>query len=421
MIDKLIRILEKMNVDWEIYFSKSQVTSVKFRKIKEIEIERSTHKIVGGVGVRVIVDGYIGFSYLSGFSWSEEKLENLVKSAYKIAKLSKNYHPGFPVPKAYPTVKGLYDKDIERLALENLISWGHDLLDIPQSGEASIGSEVREREIVNSNGINVRDRSTEFAMHLYLYSKGKGTGSHFGIYRTLPNVEREIINIKENATWEFELSRNAKKIHGFSGEIIIEPKALASIFSIFLPNVLAKNVYLGKSRFSKVGEVVSSENFTLIDDPTLEGGTNSYPFDGEGNPGRRKLIVKNGILTSFLADEKYGRLLHIEGGNASRSYNSTPEISTSNIIILPGDSALEEGVFIRAVYGEHTANSITGEFSLNIELGYKVQRGEAIPFKGNMIVGNVFEMLRNITEIGKDVERIGAFIAPKVVTYSKII
>ncbi|RLF92028.1 TldD/PmbA family protein, partial [Thermococci archaeon] len=194
-----------------------------------------------------------------------------------------------------------------------------------------------------------------------------------------------------------------------------------SIFSIFLPNVLAKNVYLGKSRFSKVGEVVSSENFTLIDDPTLEGGTNSYPFDGEGNPGRRKLIVKNGILTSFLADEKYGRLLHIEGGNASRSYNSTPEISTSNIIILPGDSALEEGVFIRAVYGEHTANSITGEFSLNIELGYKVQRGEAIPFKGNMIVGNVFEMLRNITEIGKDVERIGAFIAPKVVTYSKII
>ncbi|RLF91279.1 TldD/PmbA family protein, partial [Thermococci archaeon] len=172
MIDKLIRILEKMNVDWEIYFSKSQVTSVKFRKIKEIEIERSTHKIVGGVGVRVIVDGYIGFSYLSGFSWSEEKLENLVKSAYKIAKLSKNYHPGFPVPKAYPTVKGLYDKDIERLALENLISWGHDLLDIPQSGEASIGSEVREREIVNSNGINVRDRSTEFAMHLYLYSKG---------------------------------------------------------------------------------------------------------------------------------------------------------------------------------------------------------------------------------------------------------
>ncbi|MFA4662741.1 TldD/PmbA family protein [Pyrococcus kukulkanii] len=421
MIDKLIKILENMNVDWEIYFSKSQVTSIKFRKIKEVEIERSTYRIVGGVGVRVIVNSYIGFSYLSGFSWSEEKLENLVKNAYKIAKLSKNYHPGFPVPKAYSTVKGLYDKNIEELTIETLISWGNSLLDVPQNGEASIGFEVREREIINSNGINVRDKGTEFAMHLYLYSKGKGTGSHFEVYRTLPNVEEEILKIKENASWEFELSSNAKKIHGFSGEIIIEPKALASILSVFLPNISARNVYLGKSRFSKIGENVASENFTLIDDPTLEGGVNSYPFDDEGNPGRRKPIVKDGILMSFLADEKYGRLLHIEGGNASRSYNSTPEISTSNVIIPPGDSTPDEGVFIRTVYGEHTANSITGEFSLNIELGYKVQRGEITSFKGNMIVGNVFDMLRNITEVGKDVERVGGFIAPKVVTYSKII
>ncbi|ASJ15917.1 pmba protein (tlde protein) [Thermococcus chitonophagus] len=421
MIDKLVEILERMNFEWEIYWSKSKVSSIKLRKTRDIEVERATYRTIGGVGVRIRVDGYVGFSYMSGFSDKLEKLESLVKRAYKIAKLGRSEHPGFPTPKRYPNVSGLYDSRIEELTVDTLISWGTALLDAPQNGEASIGFEVREREVLNSNGVEARDKSTEFAISLYVYEKGRGTGSHFGVYRSLPDVDREIEGIKEKALWEFELSSKAKKIDNFTGEVVIEPKALVSILSVFLPNVSAKNVYLGKSRFSKTGEEVASEIFTLVDDPTVDGGPGSYAFDGEGNPGKRKAVIDKGVLKSFLADEKYGRLLGIEGGNASRSYSSPPEIASSNIIVPPGDSKIEEGVFIRSVYGEHTANSITGDFSLNIELGYILKGRDVVPFKGNMLSGNVFEMLRNICEVGKDVETIGGFMAPKVVTYSKIV
>lgn len=176
-----------------------------------------------------------------------------------------------------------------------------------------------------------------------------------------------------------------------------------------------------RSRFSSLGERVSKENFSLIDDPTIEGGVSSFSFDGEGNPGIKKYLIKDGLVSSFLADEKYGRLLGITGGNAMRSFSSLPGIGTSNLVIPPGNTEPEEGVFIRRVYGEHTANPVSGDFSLNIGLGYIIKDGEVMGFKDNMLIGNIFAMLNNILEVGKRVEEISGAIFPKIATNLKIV
>ncbi|AEC51682.1 hypothetical protein PNA2_0766 [Pyrococcus sp. NA2] len=422
-IEVLTKILDELNVEWEIYWGRASSLTIKFRKIKDKrEVERGTFRVSSGIGLRVLVNGRVGFSYVSGSKFSEKDLQNLVRRAYKIAKIAGSNYPGFPQPGKYPKVRGLYDKRISSIQPESLVEIGMSLIDVEQNAEASISISEGARGIINSNGIEAEEKGTSISFGTYIFEKGKGSGEHSKTFRSLPNLEKEIDRVREIASWEFELSKNATKLNGYEGEIIFEPKALISLLSLFLPNVSAKNVYLKRSRFEKLGLMVASESFTMIDDPTIDGGIGSYSFDGEGVPGRRKYIIREGILESFLSDQKYGMLIGMEStGNAVRSYASQPEISTSNLIIPPGSEEFEEGVVVRSVYGEHTANPVTGDFSLNIELGYILRGGDVEPFKGNMIVGNVFEMLRNITGIGKEVEILDDFISPKVAMPSKII
>ncbi|CAB49153.1 TldD/PmbA family protein [Pyrococcus abyssi] len=423
-VEKLIKILEgsNLNLEWEIYWGVSSSSSFKFRKIRKVEVERGSFEVSGGIGLRVLTQGKIGFSYISGSNFTREQLERLVKRAYKIAKVAGSIYPGFPVPKKFPNVRGLYDDKIRNLSTEEIVEYGTELVDVPPNAEASIGLSTSERGIMNSNGTEGREERTLLAFGLYVFEKSKGTGSYSKSFRRLPKLESEIEGVREKALWEFEMSSKARKLEKYNGEIILEPKAVASILSIFLPNVSARNVYLKRSRFTELGIEVASGGLTIIDDPTVEGGINSYSFDGEGNPGVRKFIIKEGILSSFLADQKYGHLIGIGStGNASRGYSSQPSISPSNIMISPGNDEQDEGIFIRGIYGEHTANSVSGDFSLNVDLGYVVRGGEIRPFKGNMLVGNVFEMLKNVTNIGKEIEILDGFASPKITTVGKIV
>lgn len=372
-VEKLVKILKSFDVEWEIYWESASSLSLKFRKIRRAEIERSTYRVSSGIGLRILVGGKIGFSYLSGSDFSKDELELLVKRALKIAKISGTEYPAFPVPGKYPSIRGLYDKRIVDLSIEDLSYYGTELVNIEVFGEASIGTSTGIRGIMNSNGVEGSENRSLLTLGLYAYEKGKGSGSYGKSFRVLPDMEKVVEEIKETAMFEFKLSREAKKIEKYEGEIIIEPKALISFLSIFVPNVSAKSVYMKRSRFERLGVEVSSESFSIIDDPTIDEGLGSYSFDGEGNPGMRKFIIKDGVLTSFLSDQKYGSLLGIGStGNAIRSYSSQPIIDSSNLLIPSGNETLDEGIFIRSVYGEHTANPITGDFSLNIELGYIV-------------------------------------------------
>ncbi|RLF76947.1 TldD/PmbA family protein, partial [Thermococci archaeon] len=192
----------------------------------------------------------------------------------------------------------------------------------------------------------------------------------------------------------------------------------------FISSLRGDNLYHKRSKFTTVGESVATEPFTLIDDATLEGKIASYSFDGEGNPGQRTVLVENGILKNFLLDETYARLLGMEStGNAVRDFRTSPHIGTSNIIVDGKRENLEdfEGVVIKKVFGEHTANPISGDFSLTVELGYIVKNEELIPFKDSMLVGNVFEFMNSIRAVGRKEEEIGAFISPRILGIGKIV
>ncbi|ASA78158.1 TldD/PmbA family protein [Thermococcus sp. 5-4] len=429
MIEELIEILERENVEWELYWEKGRGGSF---RIERERLERSQRKFHSGIGLRVGYRGRLGFSYVTGLNHDRKTLEEFVKRTIKLAKVSEVPFVGFPSPAKVPRVGGLYDRRIDEIPFEEAHSLAgefaarmRELKDNSLTLSGSMALAVSTYGIANSNGVWLETKGTGMSVSAYAVKKdGKtGSGSYYQTYRSLQPFE-ELENAILSAIEEAELSYRAGKMEPHSGEILLEPEAFRAVLGIFLENLFGDGVYHGRSRFSKLGEEVAPEGLTVIDDATVPGGVGSFPFDGEGNPGERTLLVEDGVIRSFLLDETYARFLNLRStGNAVRDFRTTPHIGTSNVMVAPGDENLGdfEGIVVRKVFGEHTANPVSGDFSLTVELGYVVKNGEMGPFRDNMLVGNAFQFLRSLRAIGREIVRKGSFYSPRVLGIARLV
>ncbi|AFL95472.1 putative modulator of DNA gyrase, PmbA/TldD protein-like protein 2 [Thermococcus cleftensis] len=428
-VETLVSILERENVEWELYWEAGRGGSF---RIERERLERSQRKFYSGMGLRVGYNGRLGFSYITGLNHDRKTLEEFVKRAVKLARVSEILFRGFPAPSKVPRVDGLYDRRIEDIPFEEAHSLAEEFAgkmrelkgdSLTLSGSLALG--VNSYGVANSSGVFLEGRSTGMSVSAYAVVEGTrpGTGYHYQSYRSLQPLEelgRSIALAREEAL----LSSAAERLEPFSGELVLEPSAFQSLLGIFLENLYGDSVYFGRSRFSGTGEEVAGEAVTLVDDPTLPGLPGSYPFDGEGTPGRRTVLIEKGLLRNFLLDHTYGSFLGMEStSNAVRDFRTVPHIGTSNLVVEPGKERLEdyEGVVVRRVFGEHTANPVSGDFSLTVELGYVIKNGELRPFRDNMLTGNVFEVLRSVSSVGRESVREGSFISPRVLTVGRIV
>ncbi|WP_456395516.1 TldD/PmbA family protein [Thermococcus sp.] len=430
MMDELARILNHKNVEWEIYWEIGTGSSF---KIEKYEIVRAQQKFHSGIGLRIGYRGRTGFSYITGVSHRREELERFVERTIKLARVSEVPFRGFPDSKKKNNVPGLYDRATAEMSFEEgydaatmMIEKGREILGEEHTFSGGIAFGTAEDGVMNSNGIEKTMKSTGISMGVYVLKKNgrRGSGSYYRSFRRLSEAEGEMKRGIEEARRDAELSWSAGKISQYEGELVLEPHAVSSAVSILMHSLYGDSVYHGQSRFQKIGERISSEILTLVDDSTIEGGARSYPFDGEGNPGRRSVLIEKGVLRGFLLDETYGRLMGMEStANAARDFRTMPHIAASNVIVDGKRENLEEyeGIVIKKVFGEHTANPISGDFSLTVELGYRIENGELIPFKDNMFVGNIFEMLNSIAALGRKDEDLSGFISPRMLIYGKIV
>ena len=177
----------------------------------------------------------------------------------------------------------------------------------------------------------------------------------------------------------------------------------------------ASSVSKGLSVFSgKKGEKIASDIVSAVDDGTIEGAWGSGNIDDEGNPTARNLLIKNGVLTSYLVDNFNGRRMNEPGNGACRreSYKFEPTSRMSNTFILNGKSTPEE-IIANTEYGLYaknmgggSVNPATGEFNFAVNEGYIVENGEIkYPVKGATLIGSGKEVLLNIDMVGNDLLR----------------
>jgi PmbA protein len=174
----------------------------------------------------------------------------------------------------------------------------------------------------------------------------------------------------------------------------------------------------------KIGRKVASEKVSIYDDGLMDGGIRTWRFDGEGVPQQKTLVVKKGILQSFIYDnytaKKEGK--ESTGNGARPGYLSTPSVDSTNFHILPGKKSAEElvreagdGLLVYSVQGAHSSNPASGEFSVVASPAWKIKDGEvAFASKGAMVAGNIFQVLMNVSELASNERKVGQLVAPWV-------
>ncbi|HSG27514.1 MAG TPA: metallopeptidase TldD-related protein, partial [Candidatus Krumholzibacterium sp.] len=173
----------------------------------------------------------------------------------------------------------------------------------------------------------------------------------------------------------------------------------------------------------KEGESVASSHLTLVDDPFLDGGCFNASFDDEGVPRRRYVLIEEGVLKGYLHNSWSARKTGggLPGNAVRDSYKDLPVPGPSNLFVDPGRRSLDEmiadissGIYIQNVMGMHTADPISGDFSVGIS-GLSIEKGDpAAPVSEMTISGNITDLLRGVKEVGGEMVFIGTYGAPPV-------
>ncbi|QDZ39975.1 TldD/PmbA family protein [Euhalothece natronophila Z-M001] len=204
--------------------------------------------------------------------------------------------------------------------------------------------------------------------------------------------------------------------------IIFTAKAAPLFWDTLVSALNGKRVWEGSSPWSeRLNQQVISPQITLFQDPTQL--PQRCPFDDEGTPTQKLMLIQEGRLEQFYSDRAIGCLLETgTTGNGFRpSLGRYPTPGLVNLIVENGKgqlqdliSQLDEGLVIDQLLGEDA--DLSGEFSANIELGYRIQNGEIIGrVKDTMVAGNIYTALNHLITLGGDSEINGAYKTPSVV------
>ncbi|MBE9200424.1 MULTISPECIES: TldD/PmbA family protein [unclassified Nodularia (in: cyanobacteria)] len=171
----------------------------------------------------------------------------------------------------------------------------------------------------------------------------------------------------------------------------------------------------------RLGKPVMSPSLTLYQDP--QAGPYSCPFDDEGTPTTALVFIQDGILQNFYCDRTTGKQLGINTtGNGFRpSFGSYPSPGLFNFLIQPGSASLQDlihqmddGLIVDQMLGG--GNGISGDFSINIDLGYRVKNGQIIGrVKDTMVAGNVYTVLKQLVALGNDADWNGSCYTPSLI------
>jgi PmbA protein len=207
--------------------------------------------------------------------------------------------------------------------------------------------------------------------------------------------------------------------------IVFAPEVARSLVGSVFEAASGDSIWRSASFLAgRLGEQIGAEKLTIIDDntmllPTGAGGFGTTPFDGEGLPSRRTVVLENGVLRTYLLNTYTARKLGLKSThNASRGLAGTPGIGCGNLYLEPGTLTPEQiigdvpaGLYVTSLMG-FGVNVVTGDYSRGAT-GQWIENGQLTHAVEEVtIAGNLAEMLKNVTSIGNDLVFRGAVASP---------
>ena len=424
VVDDIIQKLSK-EVDYsEVYMDKEKATEISAVNDK---VNFAKEEDTTGIGVRVINNQQQGFAYTTNIN----RIDEVIQQAIKNSKLN-NPDENVAIiekPSGYKNVPGLYDKKIEDVTLAQAIQTCNDLIGMVKEKDCdptSIEYEVAigQTIIANSNGVFATEEQTSSGVSVSVNAPdGEGFSSAYA-YDISRGTDLELERIVQESTDLAKNSRNGLPTETRTTEVLLDYFAITSLLGTFFSALSSENTQRGRSYFKdKVNEVVTSETFSVYDDGTITGANSSSKFDDEGTPTQKTDLIKDGLLNSFIYDtyhaNKEGNDVTTTANARRAGYSSVPNVGFTNLKLdfkeLTPITDIKDAISVNSVMGAHTANPITGDFSVEARNAFEIKDGEIKnPIKKAMISGNIFDIMKTATAATKETRQLGSTITPKV-------
>jgi PmbA protein len=389
------------------------------------EVEKLQDSGSRGMGLRTFIGQRAGSSYTSDLT--EEGIERLVKGALELARVtSEDPYSGMPEASQmgiFPGDLKLFYDDVLSLPPAERIEWARRAekaaLDfdprIKNSEGGSFDASVGYRVLANSHGFvgdYRRSHCSIVAIPIVQAENGSMQRDYwYSAARTLTKLlaPEEVGRIAAQRT----LRRlGARKIASTRVPLVFDQQMAGSLLGQIFEAVSGDTIYRGASFLEgKLGQKIAGENITIVDDGTMPGGFGTTPFDDEGVPSQRTVVIEKGVLKSYLLNTYAARKLGLKTtGNASRALAGNPAVGNGNFFLEAGDrtpqqiiGGIRQGLYVTEMLG-YGVNLVTGDFSQGAS-GLWIENGEfAYPVEEITVAGNLKDMLNNIVEIGNDLE-----------------
>ena len=418
-MDRLLAEAKAQGIDpAEVYFSAGSSFSAGAMNGNIDSYKVSTRQ---GLGLRGMYQGKMGYASTQAFD--EEAIKQLIEGVKEGALLREDEGAEeiYEGDAEYPTVVS-YDESlaqvpatakldavlaIEKAALESVDT-------VKQCEGTQLSTMSGEVYLRNSYGLNLQHKDNAFIAYTGAIAKdgdSTSTGMAFKCGRDFAKLD--VKKLGEEAAQEAASGLHAEPVPAGNYRMILRYDAMQSLLATFCGIFSAENAQQGLSLLKgREGEKIAADCVTLMDDPLLEGGFDSAPFDGEGVASKTKAVVENGVLKTLLHNRKTAKKQGVAStGNALRPGLSAPiTVAPTNFFFKPGDKTLAEleadmsdGLVITDLSGLHAgANMTSGDFSL-LSKGYLLKGGKRVqPVEQITIAGNFYDVLKNIRAIGSD-------------------
>jgi len=429
--DVVKRALEAGASDAECTISEGDEfsASVRMRELENLKEAGSR-----GAGLRIMMGKKTGASYTSDLS--AEGIEHLVKSAIELADVtSEDPHAGLPEAEELGAIAGdlqLYSPDVEQLETALKIQTAR------RAEEAALSADPR---ISNSEGASF---DTNVGRHIFANSRGFA-GEYRSTYCSLSvvpvardgdSMERDYWYTMARGFAQLEAPedvgrtaahRALRRLHAVKVDtqkvpVVFEPRTARTLLDNLFEAVHGMSIYRQESFLAgKLGEKVASEHVTVADDGTVPGLFGTSPFDDEGVPSRRTVVIERGVLKNYLLNTYAARKLGMKTtGNAARGLTGNAGIGHGNFYMEKGVQTPEQivagipnGFYVTELMG-FGVNIVTGDYSRGAA-GLWIRNGElAFAVSEVTIAGNLKDMLLGLEAAGSDLEFRGSVAAPTV-------
>ncbi|SNT09831.1 microcin-processing peptidase 1. Unknown type peptidase. MEROPS family U62 [Granulicella rosea] len=389
------------------------------------------------IGLRVFIGQRTAST--SSSDLSPEGIAKLVEGAVMLAKItSEDPFAGLPETHEFGQLQGdlgLYFEDVneqppaERIEIARRCEAAAMAFDtrIQNSGGGDFDTATGHKVLVNSRGFVGEYRRSYCgfsAAPIAVDAAGKMQRNYwYSSSRTMRLLE-DPEEIGREAARRTLRRMGARQVKTQRAPVVLSPEIARSIIGNIFEAANGDAIYRHATFFDgMLGERVAGENVTVVDDGTVVrngiGGFGTTPFDGEGLPTRRTVLVENGILKSYVLNSYTARKLGLKStGNASRGLAGNPGIGAHNFYLEPGTLTPEaiigdvkQGLYVTETMG-FGVNLVTGDYSQGAS-GIWIENGElTYPVEEITIAGNLKDMYKNISAIGNDLVFRSAAAAP---------